>query len=68
MTPTYVEFICSKCKIREYIPFDIVDMMDKCDEGNPACPPRFRCEHCNGTMEPIYYRNYKGIVYTYKEN
>ena len=40
--------------------------MDKADKGNDDYPPRFKCQHCRGKMEPIYYKNYKGKVYQYK--
>ena len=64
--PNSVEFICPKCKTRESIPFYIVDMMDRQDNGDPNYPPRFSCQNCDGLMEPVYYKNYKGIVYAYK--
>ncbi len=66
--PKYIEFICPMCKTKEQIPFDIVDMMDRHDNGDSSYPPRFSCELCDGLMEPIYYKNYKGIIYAYKEN
>ena len=31
----FVTFICPKCKVKENIPFYVVDMMDKYDNGNP---------------------------------
>lgn len=63
----FVTFICPKCKVKENIPFYIVDMMDKHDNGNQNCPPRFGCQNCDGIMIPVYYKNYKGKVYEYKE-
>lgn len=63
----FVEFICPKCKTKENIPFNIVDMMDRNDGGDPSYPPRFSCENCDGLMEPVYYKNYKGIIYAYKK-
>ena len=63
----YVTFICPKCKTKEDIPFDVVDMLDKCDGGDPKYPPRFDCLVCNGKMQPVYYKNYKGIVYEFNE-
>lgn len=62
----YITFICPICKYKEDIPFYIVDMMDKADKGNDDYPPRFKCQHCRGKMEPIYYKNYKGKIYQYK--
>lgn len=62
----YVTFICPKCGTKEGIPFSIVDMLDRSDNGNPNYPPRFNCENCDGKMQPVYYKNYKGIVYEYK--
>ena len=64
--PNSVEFICPKCKTKEFIPFYIVDMMDKQDNGDCNYPPRFSCQNCDGLMEPVYYKNYKGIIYAYK--
>lgn len=64
--PDYVEFICPICKTREKIPFYIVDELDRNDKGNQDYPPRFDCENCSGMMEPVYYKNYKGKVYAYK--
>lgn len=64
----FVTFICPKCKTKENIPFSIVDMLDKNDNGDDTYPPRFDCQNCDGKMTPIYYKNYKGIVYEYKED
>lgn len=63
----FITFICPKCKTKENIPFNIVDMLDRSDNVNDSYPPRFSCEICDGLMEPIHYKNYKGIVYEYKE-
>ena len=63
----YITFICPICKTKEQIPFYIVDMMDKADNGNDTYPPRFNCQHCYGKMEPVYYKNYKGKIYQYKD-
>lgn len=64
----FVTFICPKCKIKEDIPFSIVNMLDKSDDGDDAYPPRFDCQYCDGIMTPIYYKNYKGKVYEYNED
>ena len=56
----YVIFICHKCKTKEYIP-----MKEKCDDGK--YPPKFDCLVYNEKMQPIYYKNYKGIVYEFNE-
>lgn len=66
--PTYIEFICPKCKIKEQIPFEVVDMMDRYDNGDPSYPPRFNCEHCNGLMEPIYYKTIKELYTLIKKS
>ena len=41
----FVTFICPKCKIKEDIPFSIVNMLDKSDDGDDAYPPRFDCQY-----------------------
>ena len=64
----FVTFICPKCKTKEDIPFSIVDMLDKSDDGDDSYPPRFDCLYCDGKMTPIYYKNYKGKVYEYNED
>ena len=64
----FVTFICPKCKIKENVPFQVVDMLDRTDNGDDRYPPRFNCENCDGLMEPIYYKNYKGVIYEYKES
>ena len=43
-------------------------MMDRYDNGDPNYPPRFNCQNCDGIMTQIYYKNYKGKVYQYKED
>ncbi len=43
-------------------------MLDKCDDGDDSYPPRFDCQICDGIMTPLYYKNYKGKVYEYKED
>ena len=63
-------FICPKCKTKERIPTDIVEMLDYADQidVDTSVPPRFACENCDGMMEPIYYIGAKGRIYEYKEN
>ena len=64
----FVTFICPKCKTKENIPFSIVDMCDRNDDGDDSYPPRFSCQKCDGLMTPLCYKNYKGKVYEYKED
>ena len=66
MDDKFIIFICPKCKCKEKIPFYIVDMLDRNDNGDSKYPPRFDCQNCDGTMTPVYYKNYKGKVYEYK--
>ncbi len=61
-------YVCPKCKTKEDIPFSLVNMLDKCDDGDDSYPPRFDCQICDGIMTPLYYKNYKGKVYEYKED
>lgn len=65
-----IEYICPKCKTREMIPTEIVEMLDRADQAgvDTSVPPRFDCEKCNGKMVPIYYIGVKGQVYEYKQN
>lgn len=65
-----IEYICPKCKTKEMIPSEIVEMLDAADQigVDTSVPPRFDCQKCNGKMVPIYYIGVKGQVYEYKEN
>ena len=64
-----IEYICPKCKTKEFIPTNIVEMLDEADQFgvDTSVPPRFDCQKCNGKMVPIYYIGVKGRVYEYKE-
>ncbi len=64
-----IEFICPKCKTKERIPTEIVEVLDYADQTNvdTSVPPRFDCEKCNGKMVPIYYVGAKGRIYEYTE-
>ena len=64
-----IEYICPKCKTKEFIPTDIVEMLDAADQVNvdTSIPPRFDCKKCNGKMVRIYYIGVKGQIYEYKE-
>ena len=68
--PDEIEFICQKCKTRERIPTEIVEMLDYADQigVDTSVPPRFDCENCDSKMVPIYYIGAKGRIYEYKEN
>jgi len=59
-----VLFICIGCKCEEYIPKNIVDMLDKSDCGDPNYPPRFTCEKCGQLMSPKNYTSSNGRTYT----
>ncbi len=64
-----IEFICPKCKTKERIPTEIVEMLDYADQiGDTSVPPRFDCEKCDGKMVPIYYVGAKGRIYEYTED
>ena len=64
-----IEYICPKCKTKEFIPSDIVEMLDAADQVNvdTSIPPRFDCKKCNGKMVPIYDIGVQGQIYEYKE-
>lgn len=51
-----IEYICPKCKTKELIPTEIVEMLDAADQigVDASVPPRFDCRKCNGKMVPIY--------------
>ena len=65
----FIEFICPKCKTKERIPTEIVEMLDYADQidVDTSVPPRFDCEKCDGKMVPIYYISAKGKIYEYTE-
>lgn len=62
-----VEYICPICKSVEFIPTEIVKMLDESDIENvdTTIPPRFDCKYCYGKMLPKFYIGVKGQVYTY---
>ena len=64
-----IEFICPKCKTKERIPTEIVEMLDYADQigVDTSVPPRFDCEKCDGKMVPIYYVGAIGRIYEYTE-
>ena len=65
----FIEFICQKCKTKEKIPTEIVEMLDASDSigVDTDYPPRFNCEKRPGKMVPIYYISVHGKVHEYKE-
>ncbi len=65
----FIEFICSKCKTKERIPTEIVEMLDYADQidVDTSVPPRFDCKKCDGKMVPIYYIGANGRIYEYTE-
>ncbi len=64
-----IKFICSKCKITEFIPTEIVEMLDAMNsvEKDLSYPPRFDCEHCNRKMVSVHYISVNRTVNTYKK-
>ena len=66
----FIEFICPKCKTKERIPTEIVEMLDYADQidVDTSVPPRFECENCDGKMVSIYYIGAKGRIYEYTED
>jgi transcription initiation factor IIE alpha subunit len=62
-----VTFICLDCKVTEDIPRGVVESFDVFDDGDLSVPPRFTCEKCGGTMEPIKYSGVHGITYEISE-
>lgn len=65
----FIEYICPKCKIKENIPTEVVEMLDKADSFgvDTNYPPRFKCQNCPGKMVPIYYISVHGKIHEYKE-
>ena len=68
--PKEIEFICPLCKTTEFIPTEIVEMLDRADQVNvdTDVPPRFDCEHCSGKMVPKFYIGVHGKIYKYEDN
>ena len=68
--PKEIEFICPLCKTTEFIPTEIVEMLDRADQVNvdTDVPPRFDCEHCLGKMVPKFYIGVHGKIYKYEDN
>lgn len=66
--PKMTEFICTNCKVHEFIPTDIVLQLDMMDPGDPTFPPMFDCEKCNNLMKPKHFVSHFGIVYKYDGN
>lgn len=65
----FIEYICPKCKIKENIPTEVVEMLDEADSFGVDInyPPRFECQKCTGKMVPIYYISVHGKIHEYKE-
>lgn len=59
-----VKYICLSCHREEYIPMDVVEMLDSMDVDHDSThPPQFSCEHCEEEMYPKYYKNSVGIEF-----
>lgn len=58
-----VRYKCLKCGIEEAIPREVVELFDILDDGDTSVPPRFDCEKCGETMEPIEYEGIHGEIY-----
>lgn len=65
----FIEYICPKCKTKENIPTEVVEMLDEADSFgvDTSYPPRFECQKCPGKMVPIYYISVHGKIHEYKE-
>ena len=65
----FIEYICPKCKTKENIPTEVVEMLDKADSYgvDTSYPPRFECQKCPEKMVPIYYISVHGKIHVYKE-
>ncbi len=65
----FIEYICQKCKTKENIPTEVVEMLDEADSigVDLSEPPKFNCEKCSEKMVPIYYISVHGRTYKYKE-
>jgi len=59
-----IQFRCTTCGFEESISKDVVDFFDVMDGGDSSVPPRFDCQTCSGQMQPVYYVNHDGIVYS----
>ena len=61
--------ICSKCKTKENIPTEVVEMLDEADSFGVDLsePPKFNCKKRSGKMVPIYYISVHGRTYEYKD-
>ena len=46
----FIEYICPKCKTKENIPTEVVEMLDEADciGVDLSEPPKFNCEKCPG--------------------
>lgn len=53
----------------EFIPTEIVEMLDCTDQVNvdTSVPLRFDCEHCSSKIVPKYYIGVKGKIYKYED-
>lgn len=58
-----VRYKCPKCGVEEEIPKSVVEMFDIMDDGDVSVPPMFKCQKCDGDMQPIKYKGVHGITY-----
>ena len=65
----FIEYICPKCKTKENIPTEVVEMLDTADsfDVDTSYPPRFECQKYPGKTVPIYYISVHGKIHEYKE-
>lgn len=64
-----IRYRCLECGIEEDIPRSVVEMFDALDDdGDLSVAPRFDCEKCGGTMEPLEYEGVHGVIYKISED
>ena len=63
--PELIKYRCTKCKIEEDIPKEVVEYFDQMDQSNIDEPPYFLCEKCEGVMRPINYNGVHGKKYKF---
>ena len=65
----FIEYICPKCKTKENIPTEVVEILVQADSFwvDLSEPPKFNCEKCPEKMVPIYYISVHGRSYKDKQ-
>ena len=65
-----VEFVCTKCGYRLWVPQFIVQELEEDNIFNDlpsSVPPQPFCQKCDGIMTPVSYTGIQGITYDYKK-